>query len=237
MRRREGSAIIAPMSHPTDPMPPMPVSDTARDPGDLARFAPEGAARVLDCSANDPARWAALRERGARELHAVAPEGTDGPDVCIAGIDALLRSQESGCYDAVFCDHVVERQRNPVPLLERLHALLVPGGALIVATPNMQYHKAVRALAEGWWVYGDTGVWQRGNLRFFTATSLRDLCIDHGFKVSRCLPRMKDPESAFPLDDRRYAHAGRISVGPLDAAEYASYLAPEIICLATKPEA
>jgi SAM-dependent methyltransferase len=224
------------MSTAPESMPPMPVSDATRESGDLARFAPEGAVRVLDCSANDPARWTALRARGVGTIDAVAPADTEGADALIPSIEELLRSEAAACYDVIFCDHVIERQRNPVPLMERLHALLVPGGAVIAATPNMQYHKAVRALAEGWWVYGDAGVFERGNLRFFTPTSLRDLFTDHGFKVSRCLPRMTDPESAFPLGNDRHARAGRISVGPLEAAEYISYLAPEVICLATRPE-
>ena len=79
---------------------------------------------------------AVMRERGI-SVHDFGPDGS--------ALDAL-----TGEFDAVICAGVVEHiPHTPRQLLERLTALLKPGGVLVMDTPNLAYLYHRLALLEG----------------------------------------------------------------------------------------
>ncbi len=212
-----------------------------RQPGDLAAHVPHGVDTVLDCTCNDTARWTALRARGVKRIVAIAREGEHA-----AGADELLRGDlvSLGAEDgplaslnatAVISDGDLPRYRNPEPYLAAARRVLTPGGLLVLATPNIQYHRAVQSLAEDGWAYEEAGVWSRESLRFFTAVELKLLTGSHGFEALRSLPLRSDPPEAMPLDAKGYAHLGRVTLGPMAPVEQQCFLAADIVCLALRP--
>ena len=212
-----------------------------RVPGDLAAFVPEGVPSALICCAADPALPGAVRARGTERvvlLHGDSP-ATAGVDEAYPG-DLLAATREGGplegaAFTVILSNHDLPRYRNPEPYLKAVRALLVPGGLFILSTPNMQYHRAVRALAESGWAYEDEGVWSRDSLRFFTAVELKRLVAAHGLEALRSMPLRSDPPEAFPLDAQGYVRAGRVHLGPLSPSEHQSFLAADIVCLAMRP--
>ncbi|MFM1918931.1 MAG: N-acetylglucosaminyl-diphospho-decaprenol L-rhamnosyltransferase [Candidatus Hydrogenedentota bacterium] len=212
-----------------------------RVPGDLAALVPEGVPSALICSAADPALPSAVRARGVERvamLHAGDPAPA-GVDAAYPG-DLLAATREGGplegaAFTVIVSNHDLPRYRNPEPYLKAVRALLVPGGLFILSTPNMQYHRAVRALAESGWAYEEEGVWSRDALRFFTAVELKRLTSAHGFEALRSMPLRSDAPETFPLDAQGYVRAGRVHLGPLTPSEHQSYLAADIVCLAMRP--
>jgi 2-polyprenyl-3-methyl-5-hydroxy-6-metoxy-1,4-benzoquinol methylase len=80
-------------------------------------------AREVDAYERNPRAlaWARAHYRAANLRY--LPEGGD------AGLSACH-------YDAVVCFQVIEHVAGPCPFLDRLHALLRPGGTLYLTTPN-----------------------------------------------------------------------------------------------------
>jgi SAM-dependent methyltransferase len=171
-------------------------------------------------------------------LHAGDPAPA-GVDAAYPG-DLLAATREGGplegaAFTVIVSNHDLPRYRNPEPYLKAVRALLVPGGLFILSTPNMQYHRAVRALAESGWAYEEEGVWSRDALRFFTAVELKRLTSAHGFEALRSMPLRSDAPETFPLDAQGYVRAGRVHLGPLTPSEHQSFLAADIVCLAMRP--
>ncbi len=212
-----------------------------RVPGDLAAFVPEGAGSVLVTTGADPALWAALRARGVARTVGLTQkdqpiEGADelypGDLVAVAGEDGPLKAES---FTVLISDNDLPSYRNPEPYLMAARKLLMPGGLLVLSTPNIQYHRVVRALAESGWAYESDGPWTRKSLRFFTAVELKRLAAAHGFEPLRSVPLRSDPPEALPLNSQGYVTSGRITLGPLSPSEHQSFLAADLVCLAMRP--
>jgi SAM-dependent methyltransferase len=50
-------------------------------------------------------------------------------------VDDLSRPEVHGSFDTIFCMEVFEHVVEPAPMLDRLHRLLAPGGALVISVP------------------------------------------------------------------------------------------------------
>jgi SAM-dependent methyltransferase len=123
----------------------------------FSRFTPGG--RLIDIG---PGRGALLRHAAARGFtsrSAVEQDKsscevlrTDGVEVAetddpIAGLAFLAPA------DAVTMFHVIEHVRNPIGLLDAAAARLLPGGVLVVATPNP--HALSFRVCGRWWMHVD----------------------------------------------------------------------------------
>lgn len=203
-------------------------------------YVPRSAARILDCTGEWGARGHQLKSRGAREVIGLVdatagePGADEGYDYVVQGaLDFVqLPSQR---FDCIICSAALERLRNPEAFLPPLLKLLAPGGLFLAAVPNMQYHKIVCALAEGRWDYGESGVWARKNLRFYTAHELRWLMNRAGVAQCKLASLVADDPAAFPRDDAGFARAGRLRIGPLTDEVYPAWLSEYYLLLAVKP--
>lgn len=83
------------------------------------------------------------------EIDSAAVENarSKGLQVVEGTYEKLSEIQEK--FDCVVCLHVIEHVHNPIDLLERLNNALVPGGVLMIATPNAS--SQVRAVFQESW--------------------------------------------------------------------------------------
>ncbi len=79
-----------------------------------------------------------------------------------------------GPFDVVACSDVIEHVRDPAAFLERVHALLRPGGIVFVATPTQDSWSA-RLLGRRWMEFKPEHLW------YFSTATLRSLLTQHGF--------------------------------------------------------
>lgn len=207
----------------------------------LLEYVPRAAARVLDCTGEWGSRGLALKSRGAREVIGLVdatagePGPTEGYDQVIQGpLDFIELPPERSVFDCILCSFALERLRNPEAFLPELLKRLAPGGLFLAVVPNMQYHKIVCALTEGHWTYGDSGVWDRKNLRFYTAHELRWLMDRAGVSQCKLASLVADAPEAFPLDGDGIAHIGRLRIGPLSQDAYPAWLTEYYLLLAVK---
>ena len=109
----------------------------------LRRAGIEPDAAVLDAGAGRGRLVAALRERGYRA------EGID-PWPRAPGIaQASVEEHQAEGLDAVVLWHVLEHVADPLAALRRVRGWLRPGGALVVATPNIDSLQA-RIAGSAW---------------------------------------------------------------------------------------
>jgi SAM-dependent methyltransferase len=71
-------------------------------------------------------------------------------------------------YDAVLFCHVLEHLRDPADAVRRAAALLRPGGACLIAVPNVLVWHQRTKFALGRFEYEAAGIMDETHLRFFT---------------------------------------------------------------------
>lgn len=87
----------------------------------------------------------------------------------------------AAAYDVVLMADVLEHLRDPLPLLQQLHALLKPGGACLISVPNVAYGGLVASLLGGEFEYRAEGLLDQTHLRFYTQRSLAQLLTRAGW--------------------------------------------------------
>ena len=83
-------------------------------------------------------------------------------------------------FDVVVLGDVIEHVVDPAGLLARVATLLVPGGSVVISTPNVAHGALRLALLQGRWRYRDLGLLDRTHLRFFTRESLESVVREAG---------------------------------------------------------
>jgi SAM-dependent methyltransferase len=143
--------------------PAVPARGRLLDLGCWVGFLASEAARAgWQVTGVEPSRWAAERARSR------------GIDVVEAPL--LEAPLPEGGFDAVALGDVIEHFPDPGAALDRVAALLAPGGAVWIATPDAGSRLA-RALGPRWWSVIPT------HLHLFTRRSLTCLLGRHGFEV------------------------------------------------------
>ena len=95
-------------------------------------------------------------------------------------------------FDVVVFADILERLREPGRLLDEARALLGPMGFAVLSIPNVA-HGAVRlALLHGGFHYANAGLLDTDQLRFFTLSSIRELCLRSGYRPD-VIERTKHP--------------------------------------------
>jgi len=87
-------------------------------------------------------------------------------------------------YQVILAADVIEHLRNPLDLLQKLHALLEREGRLVLSVPNIGHAGVIAELLCGRFDYAPTGILDETHLRFFTWSSLERLLNTAGFEVT-----------------------------------------------------
>ncbi|MEP6782103.1 MAG: class I SAM-dependent methyltransferase [Acidobacteriota bacterium] len=84
-------------------------------------------------------------------------------------------------FDLVISSDVIEHLYHPMGLLETAHALLKPGGMLILGTPYHGYLKNVAISLLGKWDAHHGVHWDGGHIKFFSVNTMRRMVERGGF--------------------------------------------------------
>ncbi len=152
------------------------------------------AGRVLDLGGGVGATslWLKEQNRADRLVLAdlVADQALPAVDAALAGNleDPALwsRIDQEAPFDTILCLDVLEHLKDPWSAVERLHAMLAPGGAIVACLPNMRNLKLVLPLVlRGRFELEDDGVLDRTHLRWFTRHSAITLLTGSGLELEK----------------------------------------------------
>lgn len=156
-----------------------------------------GAPRILDVGCGAGANARAVREMASHATivgvepneRAAALAREACTEVFHGGVDAWLKTEPKGNFDAVILSDVVEHIPDPVTFLRALASAQVTKDAVwIVSVPNYAvWYNRVKTLS-GRFDYAWSGLYDRTHLRFFTRKSIRDLLAYVGLRAieDRC---------------------------------------------------
>jgi 2-polyprenyl-3-methyl-5-hydroxy-6-metoxy-1,4-benzoquinol methylase/chromosome segregation ATPase len=180
-------------------------------PHTLAALSVPPGAVVLDVGCGPGIVSRALAERGCRvygievDSRKAAVARASCVEVAEADLEtvslpALFGGQR---FDAILCLDVLEHLKNPLAVLSELRAMLAPGGAVLISVPNVTHGALRLELLQGRFAYRNSGLLDRGHLRFFDARALADLVRDAGFSAEttlRVIRRLDQTEFEIDLD-------------------------------------
>jgi 2-polyprenyl-3-methyl-5-hydroxy-6-metoxy-1,4-benzoquinol methylase len=114
-------------------------------------------------------------------------------------------------FDVIVLGDVIEHLPEPAAFLDRVGALLRPGGQILVSVPNVGHWYPRARVALGLFGYDRRGILDSTHLRFFTRRSLRRLVNSAGFDV------VEERHTGLPLGLVADASDGRSPVRAVDA--------------------
>jgi 2-polyprenyl-3-methyl-5-hydroxy-6-metoxy-1,4-benzoquinol methylase len=88
-----------------------------------------------------------------------------------------------GSVDTIIAADVLEHLYNPWKALQRLKALLAPGGAIFISLPNVRNLNVLAGLANGEWHYAGAGILDITHVRFFTRAQALQMLEQTGWMV------------------------------------------------------
>lgn len=98
-------------------------------------------------------------------------------------VEALIdRELSLGQFDLVVSSDVIEHLYRPSDLLETAHALLKPGGQILIGTPYHGYLKNLVLAASGRMDAHFSALHDGGHIKFFSVRTLSQLIKSHGFE-------------------------------------------------------
>lgn len=160
---------------------------------EMLQFVPADTKTVLEVGCGG-ADFAALlkAERGvnvtAIEAYPAAAEvARSRVDRLLAGsLEDSLRELAGERFDCIVMNDVLEHLVDPWAALRGLAGVLAPSGSFVASIPNVRYMPVFKEyLLEGQWRYRSDGVMDETHLRFFSASSMRDLFSSSGYRVVR----------------------------------------------------
>ncbi len=98
----------------------------------------------------------------------------------------------------VFGD-VLEHLRDPWKVLQRIRAVLPPGGCVVASIPNVQHWSLQGRLSVGDFRYESGGLLDRTHLRWFTRVTIFELFQSAGFRIEAGVPRIFDEPGREPV--------------------------------------
>lgn len=159
---------------------------------EIIAMIPQESSSFLDIGCGTGALGSHLKEKGAAEVcgielsHTAALEAMKVLDRVIEGdVERIEFPFSPEHFDCIICADVLEHLIDPWSITQKLNTLLKPGGCIVASIPNIGFHRVVRGLIRGKWRYTDSGVLDRGHLRFFTWQGIRTLFQDSGFTIEK----------------------------------------------------
>jgi len=208
---------------------------------ELAVHVPPDAKRVLDIGCGGGAFGRSLKERGVEEVIGIEIDeracalARDVLDDAFAGnIEQMELPFEPGHFDCVTFGDVLEHLIDPAATLRRIAPFLAPEGLVVASIPNARFCQVVQMLAEGRWKYEDAGILDRTHLRFFTAAEMQVLFQGAGYDILKMLPLSMLQAELLPRNADGGFTLGKLTVGPLNDAEYQDFLVYQYLVVARK---
>jgi 2-polyprenyl-3-methyl-5-hydroxy-6-metoxy-1,4-benzoquinol methylase len=186
--------------------------DDLNSPHTLAVLSVPPGAAVLDIGCGPGVVARALAARGCRvwgleiDPRRAALARQHCVDVLEGDVEGVKLSTAFGdmAFDFVLCLDVLEHLRDPTAALINAAAALAPGGSVLVSVPNIT-HGAVRLeLLKGKFRYRDSGLLDRGHLRFFDREGVDELIRKAGLRAEttlRVMRRLDQTELDIDLTD------------------------------------
>lgn len=154
--------------------------------------------RVFEVGCGSGATLLALRKEfgaswiGGIEIDERASKiAADALDYHLKGdVESTVLNIPSASLDLVLLLDVLEHLVDPWYVVDYLvKNYLKVGGVIIASIPNISHHSSLLPLViNDKWVYTDSGILDRGHLRFFTQGSAVELFRDAGLSVNMVLP-------------------------------------------------
>jgi SAM-dependent methyltransferase len=89
-------------------------------------------------------------------------------------------------YECLLFPDVLEHLVDPWAAMEHYSRMVKQGGCIVASIPNIRNLAILyRLIVQGRWEYEDSGLLDRGHLRFFTRQSIDDLFSQNGFRVEQ----------------------------------------------------
>jgi glycosyltransferase involved in cell wall biosynthesis len=101
----------------------------------------------------------------------------------IVGDMETIDLSKFGRFDAIVFGDVLEHLRNPREVLQKVHALLTPGGKVLMSLPNVANIWVRLNLLFGNFNYSRVGILDETHLRFFTLQTMKQLAAESGLDV------------------------------------------------------
>ena len=164
---------------------------------DVQPFIPAGCRAVLDVGCAQGGFGPNLRDALGPDARIVGVEAVasqaemaasgQGYDEVVVGYfpQALDGSEER--FDLVCFNDVLEHVLDPWETVRSVHRILLPGGRVLAAIPNVQVIDNLVALMRGAWDYTDSGILDRTHVRFFTRRTMIELFEENGYVVESCV--------------------------------------------------
>ena len=145
-------------------------------------------ARILDLGCSDGRLAQRLRDLGhhVTGVDLIAHDGVkERVDRFIEGdLDQGIPPEVEGPFDVVLAADVLEHVRHPQDTLDQVHALIAPGGSLMISVPNFGHWYPRLKVAAGRFDYDRRGILDEDHIRFFTRRSLERLIEAHHFTIA-----------------------------------------------------
>jgi 2-polyprenyl-3-methyl-5-hydroxy-6-metoxy-1,4-benzoquinol methylase/exonuclease VII small subunit len=183
--------------------------DELNDPRSLAIRAVAFGACILDVGCASGAVARALAEHDCRvfgvEIDPVAADAAKANCERVVVADAEVLDWQAAFasirFDAILFLDVLEHLREPARVLRRVQGLLNPDGRILASIPNIA-HGAVRLqLLDGRFPYAESGLLDRGHLRFFDSDAVEHLFAEAGYRITERIRIMRGlSETEIPID-------------------------------------
>ena len=161
------------------------------DRRDLAALVPPDCRSVLEVGCGFGALGRALIERQGCVIDGIeinpeaeTPLRNTYRQVWIGNVEQLALPDAARNYDCLLFPDVLEHLVDPWTTLRVLCERLQPGGCVVASLPNIRNFAILyRLIVQGNWEYEDSGILDRGHLRFFTRRSITTLFENSGLVI------------------------------------------------------
>ncbi|WP_177218988.1 tetratricopeptide repeat protein [Polaromonas sp. OV174] len=158
-------------------------------------------------------------------------------EVHVGKFEDIDISAWQGRFDTIIAADVLEHMYNPWSVLQKLSALLAPGGAIYISLPNIRNLSILMGLAGGEWRYAGAGILDITHIRFFTKAQILEMLEQTGWQAGevrinadpRLMPSFQDKD----LSQIKTINAGKLKLEDLNEQDVLELLALQFFIRAT----